>query len=89
MNGILSRNSLYFWCLVPKNGKNCCQFRHRNQWNFMSIDFSFFIKLFFTTPSAVVLLVFIGVCPISSSAWRSGMASLQFMYRAPSSDSAD
>ena len=21
MNGILSRNSLYFWCLVPKNGK--------------------------------------------------------------------
>ena len=55
----------------------------------MYIDFSFFITFILNMPSAVVLLVFIGVCPISSSAWRSGMASLQFMYRAPSSDSAD
>ena len=27
------------------------------------------------------------LCPIYSSGWRSGMASLQFMYRDPSSDS--
>ena len=52
----------------------------------MSIDFSFFITLFLTTPSAVVLLVWIDVggclCPIYSSAWSDGIAYLNLMYRA-------
>ena len=40
-----------------------------------------------------MLLVYIGVggflCPIYSSLWHAGIDSLQFMYRAPSSASAD
>ena len=46
----------------------------------------------FTTLKAVVLLVCTGVggclCPMISSACRAGIASLQFMKRAPSSASA-
>ena len=53
----------------------------------MSIDFNFFMTLLFTTPSAVVLSVCIGVggclCPRKSRVCRAGMASLQLMYRAP------
>ena len=48
--------------------------------------------LLLTTPRAVVLLVCTGVggclCPIILSAWRAGIASLQFMKRALSSASA-
>ena len=58
----------------------------------MSIDFSFFIALFMTMPSVVVLSVCIGFggrfCTISSSACCAGMSSLQFMYMDTSSDSA-
>ena len=43
-------------------------------------------------PSAVLVLVCIGMvgcgCPVAMSAWRAGMASLQLMYRLPSSASA-
>ena len=46
----------------------------------------FLAMLLVTTPRAVVLLVCIGVvgclCPIYSSAWRSGMDSWQLMKRA-------
>jgi hypothetical protein len=49
----------------------------------MSINFIFFITLLFTTPSAVVLSVCIGVggcvCPKYSSVCQAGMASLQLM----------
>ncbi len=49
----------------------------------MSIDFNFFMMLLFTTPSAVVLSVYIGVvgcvCPRNSRVCRAGMASLQLM----------
>jgi hypothetical protein len=58
----------------------------------MSIDFNFFIMLLFTTPSAVVLSVCIGVggclCPKYSSVCRAEMAYLQLMERAPISASA-
>ena len=57
------------------------------------MDFSSFLAiLLVTTPCAVVLYVYIDVggcvCPISSRAWRAGMASLQLMKSAPSSASA-
>ena len=57
------------------------------------MDFSRLLELFLlTTPKAVVLLVCIGVggclCPMISSACRAGIASLQFMKRAPSLASA-
>ena len=55
----------------------------------MSIDFSFFITSFKTIPSNIVLMVFIGMvgclCLISASLCCTGMASLQLIYRAPSS----
>ena len=58
----------------------------------MSIDFSFFIALFMTMPSAIFLSACIGFggcfCPISSSECRAGMASLQSMYMDTSSASA-
>ncbi len=57
----------------------------------MSIDFNFFITLLFTTPSAVVLSVCIGVggclCLEYSSVFRAGMASRQLMKRVPISAS--
>ena len=50
------------------------------------------VMLLVTTPCAVVLSVCIGisgcVCPISSSDWSAGMASLQLTKSAPSSASA-
>ena len=57
------------------------------------MDFSHFLAiLFVTTPSAVVLSVCMVVggclCPISSRAWRAGIASRQLMKRAPSLTSA-
>ena len=57
------------------------------------MDFSHLLAIFLlTTPKAVVLLVCIGVggwlCPMISSACRAGIASLQFMKRAPSLASA-
>ena len=59
----------------------------------MSIDFKRLLAMLFVTkPCAVVLSVYIGVggclCPISSSAWRAGMASRQLMKSALSSASA-
>jgi hypothetical protein len=58
----------------------------------MSIAFNFFMTLLFTTPSAVVLSVCMGVggclCPKYSSVCQAGMASLQLMSRAPISASA-
>ena len=59
----------------------------------MSMDSSRLLAiLFVTTPSDVVLSVCMGVggclCPISSRAWRAGIASRQLMKRAPSSASA-
>ncbi len=58
----------------------------------MSINFNFFIMLLFTTQSAVVLSVCIGVggclCPRNSRACWAGMASLQLMQSAPISASA-
>jgi hypothetical protein len=58
----------------------------------MSITFNFFIMLLFTTLSAVVLSVCIGVggslCTKYSSVCQARMASLQLMYRAPISASA-
>ena len=53
------------------------------------MDFSRFLAIFLLiTPKAVVLLVCIGVggflCPMISSACRAGIASLQFINRAPS-----
>ena len=58
----------------------------------MSTDLSNFMEmLLVTTPCAVVLSICIDVggrvCHISSSDWRSGMASLQLMKSAPSSAS--
>ena len=57
------------------------------------MDFSRLLAIFLlTTPKAVLLSVCIGVggclCPMISSACRAGIASLQFMKRAPSSASA-
>ena len=57
------------------------------------MDFSrLLVMLLVTTPCAVVLYVYIGVSgcmwPISSSDWRAGMDSLQFIKSAPSSSSA-
>ena len=56
------------------------------------MDLSLMIAmLLVTTPSAVVLLVCMGVggllCPISSRAWHASMASRKLMKRAPSSSS--
>ena len=55
--------------------------------------FKFFITLFLTILSDVVLLVFIDVggclCLIYSSACRARMNYLQFIYRSPSSAYAD
>ena len=57
------------------------------------MDFRRFLSMSsVTTPSAVVLFFSVGVdsylWPISSSAWRSGVASWQLMKRATSSASA-
>ena len=57
------------------------------------MDFSCLLSmLLVTTPCAVLFSVFIGVggcvCPISSSDWRAGMASLKLMKSAPSPASA-
>ena len=59
---------------------------------FHSIAFNFFITWLFTTPSAGVLSVCIGVggclCPKYSSVFRAGVASRQLIKRAPTSASA-
>ena len=57
------------------------------------MDFSRLLAIFMlTTPKAVLLSVCISVggclCPMISSACRAGIAYLQFIKRAPSSDSA-
>ena len=59
----------------------------------MSIDFKRLLTMLFVTkPCAMVLSACIGMggylCPISSSAWRAGMASRQLMKSALSSASA-
>ncbi len=58
----------------------------------MSTAFNFLIMLLLTMPSAVVLPIYIGVggwgWPMNSRVWQVGMASLQLMYRAPTSASA-
>ena len=58
----------------------------------MSIAFDFLMTLLLTMLSAVVLSVCIGVrgwgWPMNSRVWQVGMASLQLMYRAPTSASA-
>ena len=67
--------------------------RQRSQCSFISIDLSRLLAtLLMTTPSAVVLSVCIGVGGylwlIVFNSWRDGIASLQFMKRAPNSASA-
>ena len=92
LHGVLSRNPLYLWRLVPQNGEIVIDY-----FGTVTIGIScplilVFHYIFFTMPSAVVLYVFIGVggflCSISSSTWLAGIYSLKFIYMSPSSASA-